>query len=109
MRSPCPRVVIAGTHSGVGKTSVTLALIAALRSRGLRVQSFKAGPDYLDPTYLRMASGRPAYNLDSWMMGREYVMSLFASKACNADLAVVEGVMGLYDGADPVTSAGSNR
>ncbi len=107
MISPCPRIMVAGTHSGVGKTSVTLALVAALRKRGLKVQCFKVGPDYLDPTYLRLASGRPCYNLDGWMMGRDYVESLFNSKACDGDIAVVEGVMGLYDGAHPTTPEGS--
>lgn len=107
MATPCPRVVIAGTNSGVGKTSVTLAVVSALRKRGLRVQAFKVGPDYLDPTYLSMASGRPCYNLDGWMTGKEYVTGLFAEKASQADIAVIEGVMGLFDGSDPVTSQGS--
>jgi len=99
--------VIAGTNSGVGKTSVTLALVSALKKRGLRVQTFKVGPDYLDPTYLAKASGSPCYNLDGWMTGREYVLGLFAEKACQADIAVIEGVMGLFDGRDPVTPEGS--
>jgi cobyrinic acid a,c-diamide synthase len=103
----CPRVVIAGTHSGVGKTSVTLALVAAARRRGLRVQAFKVGPDYLDPSYLALAAQRPCYNLDSWMTGRDYLHRLFVEKASRADLVVVEGVMGLFDGADPVAPHGS--
>jgi cobyrinic acid a,c-diamide synthase len=104
---PCPRIVIAGTNSGVGKTSVTLALVSALRKRGLRVQTFKVGPDFLDPTYLTLASGRPCYNLDGWMTNKAYVHSLFLEKAANADVAVIEGVMGLFDGSDPVDSTGS--
>jgi len=103
----CPRVIVAGTNSGVGKTSVTLALVSALRRRGLRVQTFKVGPDYLDPTYLKVASGRPCYNLDGWMTGKAYVRNLFLEKATDADVAVIEGVMGLFDGSDPVDSSGS--
>ena len=106
MRS-CPRIVIAGTQSGVGKTSVSLALIAALRRRGYRVQTFKVGPDFLDPSYLAMASGRPCYNLDGWMTGKDYVCRLFSRATKDADIGVVEGVMGLFDGADPATLEGS--
>jgi cobyrinic acid a,c-diamide synthase len=103
-----PRILMAGTHSGVGKTSLTLGLVSLLRRRGLRVQTFKIGPDYLDPTYLALASGRPCYNLDGWMTGREYVEDLFSRKTKDADIAVIEGVMGLYDGADPISSDGSS-
>jgi cobyrinic acid a,c-diamide synthase len=103
----CPRIVIAGTQSGVGKTSVSLALVAALRRRGYRVQTFKVGPDFLDPSYLALASGRPCYNLDGWMAGKDYVCRLFTRATNNADIAVVEGVMGLFDGADPTTLEGS--
>lgn len=103
----CPRIVIAGTNSGVGKTSVTLALVSALKKRGLRVQTFKVGPDYLDPTYLATASGSTCYNLDGWMTGKDYVIKLFAEKANQADISVIEGVMGLFDGSDPVNGDGS--
>jgi cobyrinic acid a,c-diamide synthase len=103
-----PRVVLAGTHSGVGKTSLSLALVAALRRRGLRVQTFKVGPDFLDPTYLALASGRPCYNLDGWMTGsKDYVCRLFGRVSEDAHIAVIEGVMGLFDGADPGTNEGS--
>jgi cobyrinic acid a,c-diamide synthase len=102
-----PRLVIAGTQSGVGKTSLTLGLVALLRRRGLRVQTFKIGPDYLDPTYLTLASGRPCYNLDGWMMGRAHVETVFRCVSADADIAIIEGVMGLFDGADPASAEGS--
>ena len=103
----CPRIVIGGTESGAGKTSITLALVAALRRRGARVQTFKVGPDFLDPSYLAVASGRPCYNLDGWMMGRDYVERLVARATGDADIAVIEGVMGLFDGAEPDSLEGS--
>ena len=103
----CPRIVIGGTESGVGKTSLTLALVAALRRRGSRVQTFKVGPDFLDPSYLSIASGRPCYNLDGWMMGRDYVERLVARTTADADIAVIEGVMGLFDGASHDSLEGS--
>ncbi len=102
-----PRLVVAGANSGVGKTSVALALVSALRKRGLRVQTFKVGPDYLDPTYHSIVSGKPCYNLDGWMTNREYVRQLFIRSTADADIAVVEGVMGLFDGANPDDLEGS--
>lgn len=103
----CPRLVIAGTSSGVGKTSLTLGLTAALCRRGLKVQTFKVGPDFLDPTWLALASGRPCINLDGWMCGEDYVRERFAKVTADADIAIVEGVMGLFDGADPAGASGS--
>ena len=103
----CPRLVIAGTSSGVGKTSLTLGITAALRRRGLKVQTFKVGPDFLDPTWLSLASGRPCINLDGWMCGPDYVQEQFAKVSADADIAIVEGVMGLFDGADPASAQGS--
>ena len=107
MSRVCPRVCIAGTGSGVGKTSLSLGLVRALARRGQRVQTFKVGPDYLDPTYLTLASGRPCYNLDGWMTGHAYVRQLFARATADADVAIIEGVMGLFDGASPSSREGS--
>jgi cobyrinic acid a,c-diamide synthase len=95
-----PRLVVAGTHSGVGKTTVASGLMAAFSQRGLRVASAKVGPDFIDPGYHALATGRPGRNLDAWMCGPDAIGPLAGRAAHDADLLVVEGVMGMFDGAD---------
>jgi len=94
-----PRLVIGGTHSGVGKTTVATGLLAALRRAGHRPAGAKVGPDFIDPGYHAVASGRPPRNLDAWLCGPETIPALAGRAAAGAGLLVVEGVMGLFDGA----------
>jgi len=94
-----PRVVVAGVSSGVGKTSITCAIIRVMRRQGLAVSPFKVGPDYIDPVYLGVAAGRDARNLDVWVMGgARRALEGFASNSQGSDVSVIEGVMGYYDG-----------
>lgn len=93
-----PRLIIAGTHSGVGKTTIVTGLLAALKQQGLTVQSYKVGPDYIDPGYHQLASGKVAHNLDTWLLPTEKIVPIFTKTAVGNDIVIVEGVMGLYDG-----------
>jgi len=103
-----PRIlVVAGVASGVGKTTVTLGLLEAFRRRGLVVQGFKVGPDFIDPGFHEIVTGRGSYNLDGWMCGHDYVLATVARRAADADLAIVEGVMGCFDGLDATSDEGS--
>jgi len=98
---------IAGTHSGVGKTTVTLGLLAALRRRGLKVQPFKVGPDFIDPGLHRQVAGVTSYNLDGWMLSREFNLQSLRRHCDGKEVGVVEGMMGLFDGYDGKSERGS--
>ena len=101
------RIVIAGTGSGAGKTTVTLGLLAALKRRGHVVQGFKCGPDYIDPTYHTAVTGRASRNLDSFMLSPDAVREIFVRGSEGADISIIEGVMGMYDGKEPTSDRGS--
>ncbi|PWW03265.1 hydrogenobyrinic acid a,c-diamide synthase (glutamine-hydrolysing) /cobyrinate a,c-diamide synthase [Paenibacillus cellulosilyticus] len=100
-------IVIAGPGSGEGKTTVAIGLMAAYRSLGYVVQGFKCGPDYIDPTYHTAVTGRPSRNVDSWMCAPAAARELFERGAQGADIAIVEGVMGMFDGKEPLSNEGS--
>jgi len=93
-----PGLIVAGPRSGAGKTTITIALLAALRRRGIAVQAAKVGPDYIDPAFHEAATGRPSVNLDSWAMKPSLLDALMDDAASSAELLVIEGAMGLFDG-----------
>ncbi len=94
-----PGVIIAAPRSGAGKTTLALGLMSALRRRGLTVQPFKCGPDYIDPAFHKEATGRDSFNLDTWSMRRDLIADLIGKASAGADICIAEGVMGLFDGA----------
>ncbi len=93
-----PRIVLAGVSSGVGKTTIVTGLLRALFEKGLAAQPFKVGPDYIDPGFHAKAAGRDSYNLDTWLVPEDRLVSTFRTLAEGADISVIEGVMGLFDG-----------
>ncbi|WP_342513649.1 cobyrinate a,c-diamide synthase [Sporosarcina sp. FSL K6-1522] len=101
------RFVLAGTGSGVGKTTFTIGIMRALMKRGLTVQGFKCGPDYIDPTYHTAVTKRPSRNIDSFMMGHDVIRAIVARASRDIDVAMIEGVMGFYDGKSPLSNEGS--
>jgi cobyrinic acid a,c-diamide synthase len=100
MESGTPRLLVSAAHKSSGKTTISIGLAAALAARGVAVQTFKKGPDYIDPMWLAAASGRPCRNLDFFVMGRDEIAAHFGRLAATADLALIEGNKGLYDGLD---------
>lgn len=93
-----PRVVIAGTASGTGKTTIVSGILCALKKRNFSLSSFKIGPDYIDPSYHKFLGGAECHNLDSWLVGENEIPSIFYQASKNTDISIIEGVMGLYDG-----------
>jgi cobyrinic acid a,c-diamide synthase len=99
--------VIAGTGSGVGKTTLTIGLMSALKKKGYTVQGFKCGPDYIDPTYHTAVTGRVSRNIDSWMLDHNMVKEIVTRASSGADISIIEGVMGFFDGKNPMNNEGS--
>ncbi|PSL46911.1 hydrogenobyrinic acid a,c-diamide synthase (glutamine-hydrolysing) /cobyrinate a,c-diamide synthase [Salsuginibacillus halophilus] len=101
------RLVIAGTGSGAGKTTAAVGLMAAFKQAGFKVQGFKCGPDYIDPSYYQAVTERPARNLDSWMMTTDVMNEVLRRGSRGADISIIEGVMGFFDGKSPTSDEGS--
>lgn len=100
-------IIIAAPVSGSGKTTVTIGIMECLKRRGLKVAPFKVGPDFIDPGYHRIATGQPSLNLDGWMCPPQTVREIFSAHSADADIAVIEGVMGLFDGSSGKSDDGS--
>lgn len=98
MEEDMDRIMIAATHSGAGKTTITSGLIRAIKNRGLKVQPYKVGPDYIDTSYHKLASGLDSHNLDEFILGKDEIRRIFTDYALTSDISVTEGVMGLFDG-----------
>jgi len=103
-----PRLIISGTTSGVGKTSITCSIIYGMKKKGYTVQPFKIGPDYIDPSYLSLLSGNDTRNLDSWIMGQNELLKSFVNNS-KSDISIIEGVMGYYDGFSGTTNLSSTH
>ena len=92
------RIMIAATHSGAGKTTITSGLMRALKDKGLKVQPYKVGPDYIDTSYHKQASGLDSHNIDEFILPKDEIRNIFAAYAKTSDISIIEGVMGVYDG-----------
>lgn len=103
-----PRFIVAGASSDVGKTTFTIGLMAAYKKRGLEIQGYKVGPDYIDPSYHTAITGRVSRNLDTWMTSEDTMKEIFHRGCEGVDLAIIEGVMGLYDGKNPLSNKNSS-